>query len=176
MFCLEVPQPPSFWFTVMKLLMSSSQHRCVKRQRLCVTWSWKTSLSVLLLLHVGCLSAFLKLAINASASSLSQGIGRHLVGVWIGGVWDGHFPGSEKYFSEAEISKKMPEILQKERFSPNFRLRNLKIQNPKTCNSIPPAIYTPTRLPPKWACQSTRLCATEHASESDRQLRGDCQK
>ena len=35
----------------------------------------------------------------------------------IGGVWNGHFPGSEKYFSEAEISRKMPEIPQKERFS-----------------------------------------------------------
>ena len=34
--------------------------------------------------------------------------GRHLVGVWIGGVWNGHFPESEKYFSEAEISRKMP--------------------------------------------------------------------
>ena len=43
-------------------------------------------------------------------------IGRHLMGVWIGGVWNGHFPESEKYFSEAEISRKMPEILQQERF------------------------------------------------------------
>ena len=33
-------------------------------------------------------------------------IGRLLVGVWIGGVWNGHFPESEKYFSEAESSKK----------------------------------------------------------------------
>ena len=29
-----------------------------------------------------------------------------LIGVWIGGVWDGHFPESEKYFSEAEIPRK----------------------------------------------------------------------
>ena len=43
-------------------------------------------------------------------------IGRHLVGVWIGGVWNGHFPESEKYFSEAEFSRKIPEIPQKERF------------------------------------------------------------
>ena len=68
---------------------------------------------------------------------------RHLVGVWIGGVWNGHFPESEKYFSEAEISRKIPEIPQKERFSPNFRLRSLKIQSPKKCNSIPPAIPYP---------------------------------
>ena len=27
-----------------------------------------------------------------------QKIGRHLVGVWIGGVWNGHFPESEKIF------------------------------------------------------------------------------
>ena len=71
-------------------------------------------------------------------------IGRHLVGVRIGGIWNGHFPESEKYFSEAEISRKMPEIPQKERFLPNFRLRNLKIQSPKKMqfhtpsHSIPP--------------------------------------
>ena len=65
-------------------------------------------------------------------------LGRHLVGVWIGGVWNGHFPESEKYFSGAEISRKIPEIPQKERFLPNFRLRNLKFQSPKKCNSIPP--------------------------------------
>ena len=44
------------------------------------------------------------------------------VGVWIGGLWNDHFPESEKYLSEAEISWKIPEIPQKERFSPNFRL------------------------------------------------------
>ena len=70
-------------------------------------------------------------------------IGRHLVVVWIGGVWNGHFPESEKYFSEAEISRKIPELPQKERFSPNFRLRNLKIQSPQKRNSIPPAIPYP---------------------------------
>ena len=36
-----------------------------------------------------------------------------LSGVWIGGVWNGHFPDSEKYFSEAEFPRKIPEILQK---------------------------------------------------------------
>ena len=30
-----------------------------------------------------------------------RGSGWHLVGVWIGGVWNGHFPESEKDFSEA---------------------------------------------------------------------------
>ena len=69
-------------------------------------------------------------------------IGRHLVGVWIGGVWNGHFPESEKYFSEAEFFRKIADI-PKKRFSPNFRLRNLKIQSPKKCNSIPPAIPYP---------------------------------
>ena len=69
--------------------------------------------------------------------------GRHLVGVWIGGVRNCHFPESEKYFSEAEISRKIPKIPQKERFPSNFRLRNLKIQSPKKCNSIPPAIPYP---------------------------------
>ena len=69
--------------------------------------------------------------------------GRHLVGVWIGGVWNGRFPESEKYFSGAEISRKMPEIPLKKRCSPNFRLRNLKIQSPKKCNSMPPAVPYP---------------------------------
>ena len=32
------------------------------------------------------------------------------MGVWIGGVWNGHFPESEKYFSDAEFSRKIPEI------------------------------------------------------------------
>ena len=35
-----------------------------------------------------------------------------LSGVWIEGVWNGHFPESEKYFSEAEFSRKIPEIPQ----------------------------------------------------------------
>ena len=79
--------------------------------------------------------------------SISQTCLRHLVGVWIGGVWNGHFPESEKYFSEAEISRKILEFPQKERFLPNFRLRNLKIQSPKKCNSIPPAIPYPHETP-----------------------------
>ena len=81
--------------------------------------------------------------LNFACRYVLANFGRHLVAVWIGGVWNGHFPESEKYFSEAEISSKIPEIPQKERFSPNFRLRNLKIQSPKKCNSIPPAIPYP---------------------------------
>ena len=53
------------------------------------------------------------------------------------------FQSPKKYFSEAEFFRKIPEIPQKERFLPNFRLRNLKIQSPKNCNSIPPAIPYP---------------------------------
>ena len=83
------------------------------------------------------------LLLGRQIRTLGAPLGRHLVGVWIGGVWNGHFPESEKYFSEAEFSRKIPEIPQKERFLPNFRLRNLKIQSPKNCNSIPPAIPYP---------------------------------
>ena len=50
------------------------------------------------------------------------------------------FSRVRKYFPEAEVSRKMPEIPQKERFSPKFRLRNLKIQSPKNCNSTPPIL------------------------------------
>ena len=58
------------------------------------------------------------------------------------------FQSPKNNFSEAKFSKKNPENPQKERFLPNFRLRNLKIQSPKNCNSIPSAFHTPTRLPP----------------------------
>ena len=51
------------------------------------------------------------------------------------------------YFSEAEVSWKIPEIPQKERFSPNFRLRNLKFQSPKNAIPHPQPFHTPTRLP-----------------------------
>ena len=85
---------------------------------------------------------------SCESGQVLQKFGRHLVGVWIGGVWNGHFPESEKYFSEAEISRKMPEIPQKERFSPNFRLRNLKIQSPKNAIPYPQPFHTPTTLPP----------------------------
>ena len=72
--------------------------------------------------------------------------GRHLVGVWIGGVWNGHFPESEKYFLEAEFSRKIPEIPQKERFfqisgSEIFEFENSepeKLQFHTPSHSIPP--------------------------------------
>ena len=65
-----------------------------------------------------------------------------VVGVWIGGVWNGYFPESEKYFSEAEISREIPEIPQKEAIFAKF-------QAPKFENSEPEKMqfHTPTRLP-----------------------------
>ena len=62
------------------------------------------------------------------------------MGVWIGGVWNGHFPESEKYFSEAEISMKIPEI-------PHKNLSSSKFQSPKNCNSIPPLDSLPLFKP-----------------------------
>ena len=44
---------------------------------------------------------------------------------------------SENHFAGADIARKIPEIPQKERFSPNFRVRNLKVQSPKECNLEP---------------------------------------
>ena len=58
------------------------------------------------------------------------------------------FSRVRKIFFRGRNFQEIPEIPQKERFSPNFRLRNLKSQSPKKCNSIPPAIPYPTRLPP----------------------------
>ena len=49
------------------------------------------------------LSASFSLFSFCLAFVCSKIFGRHLVGVWIGGVWNGHFPESEKYFSEAEF-------------------------------------------------------------------------
>ena len=76
-------------------------------------------------------------------------VGRHLVGVWIGGVWNGHFPESEKSFSEAEFSRKIPEkFRRKSDFFAKFRAPKFgKNQSPKICNSIPPAIPYPHRTP-----------------------------
>ena len=112
-------------------------------------------------------------------------VGRHLVGVWIGGVWNGHFPESEKYFSEAEFCRKIPEILQKERFLPHFRLRNLKIQSPKICNSTPPAI--PLDSLPKLGrphikperqgqVQEAEACETPACETPDRSTNSGCAK
>ena len=70
-------------------------------------------------------------------------------GVWIGGVWNDHFPESEKYFSEAEICSQTLEIPLKERFLPDFKLRNLrKLRARKNAIPYPQPFHTPTRLPP----------------------------
>ena len=65
--------------------------------------------------------------------------------------WRMEWPFSRvrKIFFRDRISWKIPEIPQKERFSPKFRFRNFKIQSPK--NAIPYAqpFHTPTGLPPK---------------------------
>ena len=60
--------------------------------------------------------------------------------------WRMEWPFSRvrKIFFRGRIFQENPwKIPQKERFLPNFRLRNLKIQSPKNCNSIPPAIPYP---------------------------------
>ena len=72
----------------------------------------------------------------------------NLVGEWIGGVWNGRFSESEKYFSEAEFWRKIHRIPQQEQFLPNFRLRNVKFQSPKNAIPYPQPFHTPTRLPP----------------------------
>ena len=87
-----------------------------------------------------------------------QKFGRHLVGVWIGGVWNCHFSIARKYFSEAEFCSKIPEFPQKEQFSPNFRLWNLNFQGPKKSYSVPPAtLYPPLELLPKTMTYKTNL-------------------
>ena len=47
--------------------------------------------------------------VKARTGNLSgKFLGRHLVGVWIGGVWNGHLPEPEKYFSEVETLQENP--------------------------------------------------------------------
>ena len=58
---------------------------------------------------------------------------------------------SPKIFSEAKISRKIPVIPQKERFSSNLRRLILKIQSPKKMQFHTPAIPYPTRLPPNFS-------------------------
>ena len=48
---------------------------------------------------------------GATPSFWMSVFGRHLLGVWIGGIWNGHCPEPAKN-SEAELSKKIPEITQ----------------------------------------------------------------
>ena len=50
-------------------------------------------------------------------------VGWHWMRVWIGSVWNGHFPECQKLFSEAEICREMPEIPQKEQVLPSVRLQ-----------------------------------------------------
>ena len=95
---------------------------------------------------------------------------------WWRGVWNCHFPESEKYLSEAEFSRKMPQISQKERFSPNFRLRNLKIQRPIKRNSIPQPFHTPTRLPHKKGSEGIGAACLQSkvGTKKDDLLRCEC--
>ena len=81
------------------------------------------------------------------------------MGVWIGGVRNGHFPESQKYFSEAEICRKIPEIPQKERFLPNFRLWNSKFRARK--NAIP--YHTPSHSIPPLDSLLNLAMSSDHA-------------
>ena len=49
------------------------------------------------------------------------------VGVWIDGVWNGHFLDSDSLLSEAELRGKIPEF----QHSPNFRVQILKTLSSK---------------------------------------------
>ena len=92
---------------------------------------------------------------------VQQKLGRHSVGVWIGGVWNGHFPESKKLFIRGwnfqENSWNSPEgaIFAK------FQAMKFKIQSPKKCKSIAQPFHAPTRFPPK---NSERATGAEKAS------------
>ena len=72
------------------------------------------------------------------------------------------------YFPEAGFSRKIPENPQKERFLPNFRLRNLKFRARKNAIPHPQPSHTRTRLPP---C-SKRGCLQTQTNERKRAQTG----
>ena len=65
------------------------------------------------------------------------------MGVWIGGVWNGHFPESEKYFSGAEISRKIPEIPQKNAIFSKFQAPKFENSEPEKMQFHTPSHFIP---------------------------------
>ena len=69
------------------------------------------------------------------------------MGVWAGGVCNGHFPESEKYASDAEICRKTLKLRTKDGFfcqfqAPNFEIserKKMKFHSPSP--SLPPLDY-----------------------------------
>ena len=70
-------------------------------------------------------------------------IRRHLVGVWIGGVWNGHFPESKKnIFQSPNYPGKSLNSAERAIFA-KFQAPKYENSEPKKCNSIPLAIPYP---------------------------------
>ena len=55
-------------------------------------------------------------------------VGRHLVGVWIGGVWNRHFQSPKNIIQRPKFAGKSPSSAAERAVFVKFRLRNLKIQ------------------------------------------------
>ena len=92
-----------------------------------------------------------------------------LVAVWVGGMWNGHFPESRKYGSGPEICREIPQIPQKERHSANSSSVNFESSEPrkkKKKSPYPQPFHTSTRLP---SCQK-RPKHCEKVSESSPRL------
>ena len=75
------------------------------------------------------------------------------MGVWIGGVWDGHFPEPEKYISVAEFSRKSLQFCRKSDFCQISGSEIWKFRARKIAIPYPQPYHTPTRLPPSWVNQ-----------------------
>ena len=71
------------------------------------------------------------------------------MGVWIGGVWNGHFPESEKYLCQRpKFPQKSWKFRRKSDFA-KFRAPKFEISEPeKNAIPYPQPFHTPTRLPP----------------------------
>ena len=100
---------------------------------------------------------------------LHQESGRHSVGVWIGGVWNGQFPESENIFQRPNFPGESLKFRRKSDFAkfqaPKFE--NSEPEKTTSRNSIPiQPFHTPTRLTPEnpshFQCKILRpICGTK---------------
>ena len=69
-------------------------------------------------------------------------LGRQLVGVWIGGVWNGHFPESETIFQRPKFAGKSPKFCRKRDFA-KFQAPYFEISEPKEMQCQTPSHAVP---------------------------------
>ena len=104
-------------------------------------------------LWAGCFLTFVTVTRAVTRPALSGGMDWWRMEWPFSRVLEWPFSRVRKYiFQRPKFPGKSWSFAQKERFLPNFRLRNFRIQQ---CNFIPPQpCHTPTRLPPSYHCSA----------------------